>query len=204
MNRHGEPSRDFRVIEWETQPKTVAFHPPHFLLFSYGFIEIRHIHTGKLVQIITGKDIRWVGSPSCLIPSERSPSDTFPASCPLSCVWDGTSATNSSSTPGPEGYGQESATTEARIHVAMDDDKTPGRAGTPQLVFELEPTVLLDDPLSAPPPRPHPHYQQSGYFPRHQQQPQPQGPPVIPFHRDQPPQLFPAGLEFTRGQQHYR
>ena len=39
------------------------------------------------------------------------------------------------STPGPQGYGAESATTEARIHVVMDDDKIPGKKGTPQVVF---------------------------------------------------------------------
>lgn len=48
-----QPARDFRTIDWETSPKSVAFHPPHFLLFSWNFIEVRHIHTGKLVQIIS-------------------------------------------------------------------------------------------------------------------------------------------------------
>jgi hypothetical protein len=92
VEKHGEPARGYKTIEWETIPKTVAFHPPWFLLFSWNFIEIRHIHTGKLLQIITGADAR--------------------------CTWDGSGANSDDGpTPGPQGYGAESATMEARIHV---------------------------------------------------------------------------------------
>lgn len=36
----------------------MAFHPPYLLLISAPFIEIRHIDTGKLLQIYTGSDLR--------------------------------------------------------------------------------------------------------------------------------------------------
>ena len=55
--RHGEPNRDAQAIDWEGRPDSVAFHPPYVLLVSTPFIEIRHIDTGKLLQIYTGTDI---------------------------------------------------------------------------------------------------------------------------------------------------
>lgn len=94
VEKHGEPSRGFKTIDWETLPKTVAFHPPWFLLFSWNFIEVRHIHTGKLLQIITGSDAR--------------------------CTWDGSGVnSDDGAAPGPQGYGTESATMEARVHVCV-------------------------------------------------------------------------------------
>nr|XP_019049461.1 hypothetical protein I302_03250 [Kwoniella bestiolae CBS 10118]OCF28391.1 hypothetical protein I302_03250 [Kwoniella bestiolae CBS 10118] len=58
VDRHGEPNRDCRAIEWEGRPDSIAFHPPYLLLISAPFIEIRHIDTAKLLQIYTGSDLR--------------------------------------------------------------------------------------------------------------------------------------------------
>lgn len=122
-----QPSRDFRTIDWETLPKTVAFHAPYILLFSWNFIEVRHIHSGKLVQILQGSDVR--------------------------CVWDGSGVQPDhllGAAPPKDGYGDEADTIEPRIHVVMDDPKVPGRTqrGTSQTVSELQPTVLLSVRLS--------------------------------------------------------
>jgi hypothetical protein len=38
----------------------MAFRPPHILLFSPGFVEIRHAPTGILVQVIEGYEIQNV------------------------------------------------------------------------------------------------------------------------------------------------
>jgi hypothetical protein len=58
VNRHGVPNRDGKMIEWEGRPDSVAFHPPYLLLVSAPFIEIRHISNAKLMQIVTGSDLR--------------------------------------------------------------------------------------------------------------------------------------------------
>ena len=58
VDRHGEPNRGCQALEWEGMPDSVAFHPPFVLLISTPFIEIRHIDTGMLLQIVTGSDIR--------------------------------------------------------------------------------------------------------------------------------------------------
>lgn len=120
IDHPSQPSRDFRTIDWETLPKTVAFHAPYVLLFSWNFIEVRHIHTGKLVQILQGSDVR--------------------------CVWDGSGIQPDGLTNAPPrgGYGDEAETIEPRIHVVMDDPpQGPRGRGTPQTVSELQPTVLL-------------------------------------------------------------
>ena len=59
----GIPSRSVGVIEWEGTAERVVLHSPYILLFDSQFIEIRHIQTGGLVQIISGNDIgcTWDG-----------------------------------------------------------------------------------------------------------------------------------------------
>ena len=48
------------TIEWEGTAERVAFHAPYILLFDSRFIEIRHIETGRLAQIIPGSDVRCI------------------------------------------------------------------------------------------------------------------------------------------------
>ncbi|TCD64248.1 hypothetical protein EIP91_004317 [Steccherinum ochraceum] len=60
VDRHGEPSRSAQVIEWEGTAVHAAWHFPYVLLFNALFIEIRHIETGHLAQIIPGNDIRCI------------------------------------------------------------------------------------------------------------------------------------------------
>lgn len=71
------PSR--QKIEWFNTAERVAYHAPYILLFSPHFIEVRHVETGQLTQIVTGNNIR--------------------------CIWDGRGVSNvSPPTPGMDGW----------------------------------------------------------------------------------------------------
>ena len=125
VDRHGDPSRSMGTIEWEGTAEHVAWHPPYVLLFDSRFIEIRHVETGRLAQIIPGNDVR--------------------------CIWDGRGVTGAPPvSPVPEGYGQEAISQEPRVHGVMNATdgpvaSGPSRAGRPvaQHVFELIPTIPL-------------------------------------------------------------
>jgi hypothetical protein len=136
VDRHGEPNRDFQAIEWEGRPETVAFHPPYLLLISPSFIEIRHIDSAKLLQIYTGSDIR--------------------------CTWDGTGgmARPFNDTPGPKGWGDEVTSQEPRIHICKRTDDARRTRGIGQHIYELTPTLLLNNPLLNPV-----YTQDPNYFP---------------------------------------
>lgn len=127
VDRHGEPNRDLQAIEWEgrpLEPKDVVFHPPYLLLISRTFIEVRHIDTAKLVQIYTGKDLR--------------------------CTWDGTGGqAQAMRGPGPNGWGEEFTSQEPRIHICRRGAVATraGARGMSQHIFELTPTLLLNNPL---------------------------------------------------------
>jgi RHO1 GDP-GTP exchange protein 1/2 len=56
------PSRSSGYIRWETQANQFAHRGGHILLFSAEFIEIRNINTGRVVQVIEGKDLRLLHS----------------------------------------------------------------------------------------------------------------------------------------------
>ena len=100
VDRHGDPSRTVQTIEWEGTAEHVAWHPPYVLLFDSRFIEIRHVETGRLAQIIPGDDVR--------------------------CIWDGRgTTTNVPATPGPEGW-SEGMSQEPRVHGVMNaESSTP-------------------------------------------------------------------------------
>ncbi|CAO3684803.1 unnamed protein product [Umbelopsis ramanniana] len=54
----GRRKRSSFLIEWECQPDSFAFSYPYVLAFEPNFIEIRHMLTGALEQIISGIDIQ--------------------------------------------------------------------------------------------------------------------------------------------------
>ncbi|OSX64043.1 hypothetical protein POSPLADRAFT_1179647 [Postia placenta MAD-698-R-SB12] len=142
VDRHGDPSRSMGTIEWEGTAEHVAWHPPYVLLFDTRFIEIRHVETGRLAQIIPGNDVR--------------------------SIWDGRGTTNgpTSSVPGPEGW-TEGVSQEPRVHGVMNADNAlqPGanRGARPiaQHVFELIPTIPLYLPGSLSSPSHATHFAQS-------------------------------------------
>ena len=127
VNRHGEPSRSIGTIEWEGTAERVAYHPPYVLLFDSRFIEIRHVETGRLVQIIPGNDIR--------------------------CIWDGRgSGLPPVQTPGPNGW-SDTPTPEARVHAVMkatdSSTSTAKSKVVAQHIIQLTPTIPLYLPESS-------------------------------------------------------
>lgn len=62
MDSHGKPARSAGYISWECKATAYAHRGPHLLLFSPRFIEVRGLASGKLVQVIEGKDVRLVHS----------------------------------------------------------------------------------------------------------------------------------------------
>ncbi|KAI0286011.1 CNH domain-containing protein [Russula aff. rugulosa BPL654] len=120
VNRHGDPSRTKGTIEWEGTAEHVAWHPPYILIFDSRFIEVRHVETGRLCQVIPGNDLR--------------------------CIWDGRGASRPRVAAGPNGAWEEALSQEARVHGVMRADNTSlGRAGPSGVVehiFELMPLFL--------------------------------------------------------------
>ncbi|KAK2462748.1 hypothetical protein APHAL10511_005266 [Amanita phalloides] len=120
VDKHGDPSRSAGTIEWEGTAERVALHSPYILLFDSRFIEIRHIETGRLAQIIPGNDVR--------------------------CIWDGRGVgSNVAATP-VDGRNSDNAAQEAQVHAVMTSTEqvTMGnRKAIAQSVFELIPTVPL-------------------------------------------------------------
>lgn len=49
-------------MEWHGQPDTFALSYPYLLSFEPDFIEIRHIVSGKVEQLIRGKNIKCINS----------------------------------------------------------------------------------------------------------------------------------------------
>ncbi|KAH8099970.1 hypothetical protein BXZ70DRAFT_1024921 [Cristinia sonorae] len=66
INKDGTPARSSGYLRWETRADSFAHRNGHLILVSSSFIEIRTLHTGKLVQVIEGIDIQLVHA------SERS------------------------------------------------------------------------------------------------------------------------------------
>ncbi|KAG7089591.1 hypothetical protein E1B28_011258 [Marasmius oreades] len=62
ITKHGVPCRQSGFIKWENTAFSCAPHGGYILLFSYQFIEIRHVFSGRLVQVIEGQDIRLMYS----------------------------------------------------------------------------------------------------------------------------------------------
>lgn len=152
MNRQGHPSRKTGTIEWEGTADRVALHAPYVLLFDPRFIEVRHLETGRLMQIIPGNEIR--------------------------CVWDGRSI-DGSAVVTSEGA-EERMDQEPRVHAVLNMPEglaQPGgrpSRGIIQHVFELFPTIPLYLPGSLSSPTNAPYYPTS-YSP-------PRSPPTHSYH----------------------
>ena len=126
VDKHGDPSRRMGTIEWEGTAERVAWHAPYILLFDSRFIEIRHVETGRLVQIISGNHMR--------------------------CIWDGR-GTNCPQAVS-EGPWDEVVSQEPRVHgvMSMEAPQTGRKGATTQHVFELIPAApsLLPGSLASP------------------------------------------------------
>ncbi|KAI8636087.1 CNH domain-containing protein [Parasitella parasitica] len=58
IDKKGRRIRSDWIINWEGHPTAFVFRYPYVLAFDSNFIEIRHVNTGDLTQIITGHNIR--------------------------------------------------------------------------------------------------------------------------------------------------
>ena len=72
VDRYGVPLPDRGIIEWEGQADRVSYRFPYVLLFCAKFVEVRHLITGRLTQIIRADAAGGVGGPQT-----------------LRCLWDG-------------------------------------------------------------------------------------------------------------------
>ena len=63
VDKRGAPSRTPPTIEWEGVARHAAWHAPYVLLFCTTFVEVRHVESGRLAQVINGQDISclWDG-----------------------------------------------------------------------------------------------------------------------------------------------
>jgi len=66
VDRHGRRSREEWMIRWEGNPTSFAFHYPYLFAIDTDCINVHHVHTGALVQVITGSNLRslYVDLPS--------------------------------------------------------------------------------------------------------------------------------------------
>ncbi|KAG0196302.1 RHO1 GDP-GTP exchange protein 2 [Mortierella sp. GBA30] len=58
VDKTGRRARNGWIIHWEGVPTFCALSLPYIIAFDPSFIEIRHVETGDLVQIIPGNNIR--------------------------------------------------------------------------------------------------------------------------------------------------
>lgn len=58
VNKNGRRSRKDFMVHWEGLPTGFALHEPYVLAFEPSFVEIRHIETGQLSQVIQGSNLR--------------------------------------------------------------------------------------------------------------------------------------------------
>jgi len=69
VTKHGIPARQAHYVRWEGKAVAWAIRLPYILLFNSDFIEVRFVPTGRLIQVITAKDIRFLQTAS----SEKGP-----------------------------------------------------------------------------------------------------------------------------------
>ncbi|KAI0635913.1 hypothetical protein C8Q77DRAFT_1100369 [Trametes polyzona] len=60
IDKHGVPTRSSGYLRWETRAVSYAHRGDFLLLISPEFIEVRTLHTGKLVQVLEGTDMRRI------------------------------------------------------------------------------------------------------------------------------------------------
>ncbi|EPQ31465.1 uncharacterized protein PFL1_00800 [Pseudozyma flocculosa PF-1] len=58
VNKNGWRAKGNWIIHWEGNPTSFAYHHPYVLAFEPNFVEVRHVETGALHQVITGVNLR--------------------------------------------------------------------------------------------------------------------------------------------------
>ena len=62
VNKNGWRTKGSWVVNWEGNPTAFAYHHPYVLAFDPSFIEVRHVESGALHQVITGNNLRYLFS----------------------------------------------------------------------------------------------------------------------------------------------
>ncbi|KAG9039251.1 hypothetical protein FRB95_011836 [Tulasnella sp. JGI-2019a] len=60
VSKYGYPTRGRQYVRWETHVVSYVSRSPYVLLISSEWIEIRHVPTGRLEQVVSGSDIRHI------------------------------------------------------------------------------------------------------------------------------------------------
>ncbi|KAG6897818.1 hypothetical protein C0992_010622 [Termitomyces sp. T32_za158] len=78
VNKNGRQSRREFMVHWEGNPTGFALHEPYVLAFEPSFVEVRHIETGQLSQVIQGANLRllFADTPPS-VASAASPSQAY-------------------------------------------------------------------------------------------------------------------------------
>ena len=58
VDKSGKRAKKEFIVYWEGKPVSFGFHSPYIVAFDQDFIEVRHIETGNLEQIIRGQHIQ--------------------------------------------------------------------------------------------------------------------------------------------------
>ncbi|WFD35870.1 RHO1 GDP-GTP exchange protein 2 [Malassezia cuniculi] len=58
VNKNGWRTKGSWIVYWEGNPNAFAYHHPYVLAFEPNFIEVRHVESGALHQVITGSNLR--------------------------------------------------------------------------------------------------------------------------------------------------
>ncbi|KAG8980920.1 hypothetical protein FRB94_010320 [Tulasnella sp. JGI-2019a] len=123
VDPQGGLSRASAIVEWEGTAERVAFQHPYIVIFNTRFIEVRDIRKGRLLQILSGVDIR--------------------------CIWDGRSTSvTQPATPGTSGTIDSTVSNYSTgIHGVMKVAGSGDKEGvySKQKVFELLPTQRMQD-----------------------------------------------------------
>jgi hypothetical protein len=181
VNKNGWRSKGNWIIHWEGNPTAFALHHPYVLAFEPSFVEVRHVMTGALHQVITGYNLR------CLFADVPPPtggggsSSSSASSSQVSLHGGAPGAMSPYAAPGRPSFGGAPG--------------YPGPPGTPQYGPGQVPLNRAQSyNMMAPPPAPAPGYGRSmpgappprpvgpPYGPPGQQMMYPQGPrPGVPF-----------------------
>jgi CNH domain len=123
INKYGDVNPTKGPIEWEVIADHVACHPPYVFIFDACHIEVRHIESGRLCQIINGQSLR--------------------------CTWNGYGSSVPLFRPDPDGMEGETPVPGTSVCGVMRTDHCPQgpspsrvEGAAVQCVFELVPTVF--------------------------------------------------------------
>ncbi|ORY80260.1 CNH-domain-containing protein [Leucosporidium creatinivorum] len=79
VNKNGWRAKSNWIIQWEGFPTSFALHYPYVLAFEPTFIEVRHVESGALMQIIPGNNIKCLFADTPPSASSSSVNSYFPS-----------------------------------------------------------------------------------------------------------------------------